>query len=310
VRRVRARPGESISGFSPPILAAVPVFGATHWQIHSGLSREAFAGERESFASPARRILFWPAMHLNRFRSAILRTEERLLRDPAGPRLMVFSDRLRRRLVSELRLATDRVEVDRPGVDFALFHPGSSKHAPAGPLRLLFVAHNFDLKGLRTVFEALALSGGDLDASLTVVGGGPTARFRRLAARLGIARSVRFKGALPSPAVADACRAHDVLVHPTYHDPFPLAVAEALASGLPVVTTRRCGASEVVADAGAGLLVDDPGDAAGLLAAVRRLSDPALRGAMREAAIRAAAPLSQEAHFARVRRWLGLSAAV
>jgi glycosyltransferase involved in cell wall biosynthesis len=310
VRRVRARPGESVSGFSPPILAAVPVFGATHWQIHSGLSREAFAGERESFSSPARRLLFWPATRLNRFRSAILRTEDRLLRDPAGPRLMVFSDRLRRRLVSELGLAPDRVEVDRPGVDSALFHPGESGREPGGQLRLLFVAHNFELKGLRTVFETLALSGGDIDASLTVVGGGPAARFRRIAAHLGIAGSVRFTGALASPAVAEAYRAHDALVHPTYHDPFPLAVAEALASGLPVVTTRRCGVSEVVSDGGAGFLLEDPKDAAGFLAAIRRLSDPVLRRAMRSAAIRAAAPLSQDAHFARVRRWLGLSAAI
>jgi glycosyltransferase involved in cell wall biosynthesis len=117
---------------------------------------------------------------------------------------------------------------------------------------------------------------------------------------------VSFRGSLPPAAVADLHRTHDALVHPTFHDPFPLVVVEALASGLPVVTTRRCGACEVVADGDSALLLDDPRDDGALLDALRRLSDPVVRERMRGAAIRAAAPLSAEAHFERVRRWLGL----
>jgi UDP-glucose:(heptosyl)LPS alpha-1,3-glucosyltransferase len=219
---------------------------------------------------------------------------------------MVFSERLRRRLVSELRLAPDRVELDRPGVDFALYRPGDAGRKPGEALRLLFVAHNFELKGLRTLFAALALVRQDLDASLTVVGDGPISRFRRLAGRLGIARRVRFAGRLPPTGVAALHRRHDALVHPTFYDPFPTVVGEALASGLPIVTTRGCGASEIVPDGEAGILLADPKDASGLAEALRRLADPELRRAMRSAAIRAAAPLSRDAHFARVRRWLGL----
>ena len=86
-------------------------------------------------------------------------------------------------------------------------------------------------------------SGGDVDASLTVVGGGPAADFAGRCAP-GIAGSVRFTGALPSPR-RRAYRAHDPRP-PTYHDPFRL-VAEALR--LP--RRRRAGAGAVVADGGA-----------------------------------------------------------
>jgi UDP-glucose:(heptosyl)LPS alpha-1,3-glucosyltransferase len=285
------------------MLAARPVEGASHYQLHSGLHREAFAAERESFPSALRRTFFRPALALNPRRRAILRAEDRLLRDPAV-RVMAFGDALRETLVGRIGLPAGRVTVDRPGVDPLLFRP-AAKAIPArgARLRLVFVGHNFALKGLRTLIAAIALGP---DAAAVVIGGGRAAPYRRLADRLGIGDRVRFAGALGAVAVAERYREGDVLVHPTFYDPYPLVAVEALASGLPVVTTRRSGASEILTPA-AGLLIDDPRDARALADALSRLSDPEVRGPMRDAALRTAAPLSARDHFERVRRWLGLA---
>ena len=286
------------------MLAARPVEGATHYQLHSGLHREAYAAERESFPSALRRAFFRPALALNRRRRAILRAEDRLLRDPAV-RLMVFSEALRGTLLGRIGLPAGRVRLDRPGVDRLLFRPAAMAPPPTGGagLRLVFVGHNFALKGLGTLIAAIALRP---ETALAVIGGGRAAPYRRLAKRLGVGDRVRFLGALDAAAVAERYRESDALVHPTFYDPYPLVAAEALASALPVVTTRRSGASEILMS-GSGFLIDDPRDARALADAFSRLADPEIRGPMRVAALRAAAPLSAPDHFARVREWLGLA---
>ncbi|HET7451637.1 MAG TPA: glycosyltransferase family 4 protein [Thermoanaerobaculia bacterium] len=283
------------------MLAARPVEGATHYQLHSGLHREAFAAERESFPSGLRRAFFRPALALNLRRRAILRAEDRLLRDPAV-RVMVFSEALRGTLLGRIGLPAGRVTLDRPGVDRLLFRPAAPAPGDAR-LRLVFVGHNFALKGLATVIAAVALRPG---TALVVIGGGRAAPYRRLAERLRVGDRVRFAGALDAEAVAERYRESDALVHPTFYDPYPLVAAEALASGLPVVTTRRSGASEILTP-GSGFLIDDPRDARALAGALSRLADPEIREPMRDAALRAAAPLTAWDHFERVREWLGLA---
>ena len=288
-----------------PLLAARPVEGATHYQLHTGLYRDAFAAERESFPSALRRALFRPALALNARRREILRVEDRLLRERRAA-LMVFSASLRERLTGRIGFPAERVTLDRPGVDTRVFRAAADEPGPAAiTLRLIFVGHNFELKGLRTLLRAVAIVRREVDASIAVVGRGAIARFRLLAARLGIGDRVRFTGRLDAAAVAAAYRTSDALVHPTFYDPYPLVAVEALASGIPVVTTRRCGAAEILPP-GAGLLLDDPRDARALAEALSRLADRDVRARMRAAA-RMAAPISAREHFERVRRWLGLA---
>jgi glycosyltransferase involved in cell wall biosynthesis len=101
---------------------------------------------------------------------------------------------------------------------------------------------------------------------------------RALAGSLGIAGRVRFLGARTD--VPRLLAAADIHCQPnTAPEPFGIAFVEALSAGVPVVTTRGGGASEIVTDA-CGVLVD-PGDPPGLVAALRTLmTDPARRHAM------------------------------
>lgn len=111
------------------------------------------------------------------------------------------------------------------------------------------------------------------------------ARYRALAGELGIADRFRFVGFRPDvrPLVVD----FDLLVLPSFQEPFGRSLIEAMALGRPVVATRVGGVPEVVTDGEDGILVA-PGDVDQLAAAIGALvDDPIRRAAMGRAARRA-----------------------
>jgi UDP-glucose:(heptosyl)LPS alpha-1,3-glucosyltransferase len=152
---------------------------------------------------------------------------------------------------------------------------------------LLIVAHNFALKGVPTLIRAMGrLAARPRRVHLAVVGGKRFGRYRRAAARLGAGSAVTFTGTVrdtvPFYAAADA------YVHPTFHDSCSLVVLEALASGLPVITSRLNGAAELLTDGVEGSVLPDPADVDDLLARLEPLFDEATRRRMGEAARRLA----------------------
>ncbi len=183
-----------------PLLAARPQIGATHYQLHSGLYREAFAAERESMTSALRRWLFWPTLRLNRHRVARLTAERQLLSPQSETRLMTFTASLGEALRSRLATPADRVCVSPQGVNLGLFAATAVHRPPPShtDLRLLFCAHDFVLKGLKTAIMALAeCRRSGIDAAMNVVGGGRARSFARLATHQGVATAVRFLGRYP-----------------------------------------------------------------------------------------------------------------
>src|SRR5262249_44622821 len=91
--------------------------------------------------------------------------------------------------------------------------------------------------------------------------------------------------------------AADFFVHPTFYDPCSHVVLEALACGLPVITTRYNGASELLQPPREGFVLDDPHDHERLAGAMARLLDPARRPACAPGARRARAPWTREHHY-------------
>jgi UDP-glucose:(heptosyl)LPS alpha-1,3-glucosyltransferase len=159
----------------------------------------------------------------------------------------------------------------------------------------LFVAMNYRLKGLAPLLSALALVPRDKRLHLVVVGHPKFARYERLAQRLGIAAQVRFLGHRADPR--DCYFAADFLVHPTFYDPCSLVVLEALACGLPVITTRYNGASELLSPPREGLVIEDPHQAPELAAALVRFTDPGYRAEAAAAARQTAAKWTFEHHY-------------
>ncbi|MGA2031786.1 MAG: glycosyltransferase family 4 protein [Thermoguttaceae bacterium] len=195
------------------------------------------------------------------------------------------------------QVASGQIRLIHNGVDTGHFSPERAAACRAAirrqlglderSLLALIVAQNFRLKGLPTLLRALArLTARRLPIHGVVVGGKRLGPWRRFAARLGLQRTTTFVGPVDDPLPYYG--AADCYVHPTLYDTCSLVVLEAAACGLPVVTTRYNGISELLANGVEGWIVADPTDAAELAERIATLLEPRLRLEMGAAARRLA----------------------
>ncbi|MFJ7999542.1 glycosyltransferase family 4 protein [Streptomyces sp. NPDC096310] len=211
--------------------------------------------------------------------------ERRTLR--AVPAVVATSAWAARRLVHHHGLAPERVHVAAPGADIAPLATG-----PGDGSRLLCVATVTPRKGQHRLVEALAALA-DLPWSCVCAGGldqdpGYVAGVRELIGRHGLGDRVRLAGPLAGEELAGRYAAADLLVLASDAETYGMAVTEALARGVPVLTTDVGGLPEAVGQApdGAvpGVLVP-PQDPAALTAALRGwLEEPDTRRALTAAA--------------------------
>ena len=234
----------------------------------------------------------------------LLALERRGLHPARCPLVLTNSALAREGILKYYQYPADRVVVAHNGVDAERFRPAEKaadreavrRRLGAGPedTLLLFVGSGFARKGLGSLLRASArLKGEGGRTILAVVGGGAAESWRRRAERLGVADRVCFVGAVPDPEAY--YRAADIFALPTHFDPFANATLEAMASGLPVVTTRLNGVSEILQPGVDGFVIDGPEDLESLMEALRALADPERRRAMGEAARRTALHFPWEA---------------
>jgi UDP-glucose:(heptosyl)LPS alpha-1,3-glucosyltransferase len=116
------------------------------------------------------------------------------------------------------------------------------------------------MKGLSYLIEALAeIKKGDHPAfKLLILGRDRKEPYLRLAEKVGVAGEVVFANSTNEPERYYG--AADLLVHPTFYDACSLTVLEALASGLPVITTSSNGASGILTNGQEGFVINDPRD--------------------------------------------------
>jgi UDP-glucose:(heptosyl)LPS alpha-1,3-glucosyltransferase len=185
-----------------------------------------------------------------------------------------------------------RLTVVYNGVDLARFHPDhrarlrAAARAEVGVAGdtwvVLFAGSGFERKGLATAVEALA-GLEDRRSRLLVLGKGDTRAYRTVAERMEVARRIAWLG--PRPDVERWYAAADALVLPTLYEPFGNVHLEALASGVPVVTTTVAGGAEAVSDAcGAVVPPRQPAAVAAALARLRASDRSVLTAAARAAA--------------------------
>lgn len=195
-----------------------------------------------------------------------------------GADLFVCFVRAAREHLLALDVPDERIRVVLPGVDTTLFRPADE---PQPRPELVFVSPVAANKGIDRVLSAFQLVRQEVrDARLTVMGRGPLVPLvqRHSAASNG---AVRYLGSGTPGDVADVLRASAVFVsapRPTWkwNEQFGLAYLEAMASGLPVVTTR-CGTNYEAVPPPNALVDDDPAALAAAL--VGLLTDPARRAA-------------------------------
>jgi UDP-glucose:(heptosyl)LPS alpha-1,3-glucosyltransferase len=209
--------------------------------------------------------------------------------------------------VPERRISTipNAIEADRLGVS----QPGAVRCGFRNGLGLephdlvgLFVGHNYALKGLKPLLHALGeRKRRDPSARrihLLVCGGGRVAPYRRLAHRLGLSDAVHMMGYQRD--IRPCFWSSDFFVLPTYYDPCSLVVFEALACGLPVITTSCNGAGELIRDGQEGFVIQEPDAREDLILTLDRMADDALRIKMSSAAARLGQEQSFENHVTRL----------
>ncbi len=209
----------------------------------------------------------------NPYHRYVCKAERRMFEHP-GMRAVICNSRMvRDDVLRHFRVAESKLHVIYNGVDLEQFHPrvraaqrerareayGCSPH----DVLFAFVGSGFERKGLACAIEAVARSN-DPRLRLAVAGEDrDAARFVAQAATAQVAGRVRLLGGLAD--VRPLYAAADCFILPTLYDPFPNAALEALAMGVPVIVSRRCGAAELVRPGENGWICE-PHDAAGLAA--------------------------------------------
>jgi UDP-glucose:(heptosyl)LPS alpha-1,3-glucosyltransferase len=224
----------------------------------------------------------------------LLRLEQSLFADRKAGRVIAASQMVKDEIVDLYRYPADKIDIIRNGVplDKFRFDPElrekSRENLNLEPdqIALLFAGSGWERKGLLFAIEAMALCN-DRKMRLLVAGRGNEKFYKTRRLRFWREDPIRFLGELPdlTPVYAAA----DVFILPTIYDPFSNACLEALACGLPVITTRANGLSEIIEDSVNGSIIDRASDLVSLRDAIRFWSDPSRRVAARSANIGRAA---------------------
>ncbi|MEO8485354.1 MAG: glycosyltransferase family 4 protein [Betaproteobacteria bacterium] len=255
-----------------------------------------YIDERLKAAGPLERL----AIRASPYHRYVLDAERKLFASPWLAAVICNSEMVRDEIRERFDYPEAKLHVIRNAVDGAAFHPGlradrervcAVHRIPPDATIFLLVGSGYERKGVATAIRALA----ELPSSthLLVVGrDAHPQRYARLARSLGLSGRVHIAGPQTDPRPFFG--AADVFVLPTLYDPCPNAALEAMACGIPVVTSTKAGVAELLSAHDAGRACPSR-DVAGFAAHMRSLLDPALRERMGENARRAVAPLTPEA---------------
>ncbi|RIK69306.1 MAG: hypothetical protein DCC65_00760 [Planctomycetota bacterium] len=274
--------------------AISPLGTGDTYQPRGGLLGETLERNVATRSSRPRQLLKQALLAMNMKQRSLLDLERHVFRE-GGPTILAVSNYVARQCERIYGVSSPRVRVVFNGVSVPRVPEGQRQEhrldirrqhqVPDGQLLLLFVAHNFRLKGLSPLIETISrlVVSGFESFHLLVVGRDNPIGYQRRLQELGIARFVTFTG--PTQRTLNYLHAADVLVHPTYYDPCSRVVLEGLSAGLPCITTAFNGAAEVITDGHDGFVIESP-DAVGMWARrIQELSDGDLRRRMSQRAL-------------------------
>ena len=201
---------------------------------------------------------------INPLHQTILSIEEKLFTEERCKMIIANSFRGKDEIIRHYGVSSSRIRVIYNPVDADRFN-GSGRTETRDEVRMslgiadsdrciLFVGSGFKRKGLLSAIKAVS----ELRQTwqFIVIGRDRTSAYEKEAARLGIRPFVRFLG--PVTDVEKYYLTADLFLFPTIYEPFSNACLEAMASGMPVVTSRINGASEIVVEGTNGYIIEDP----------------------------------------------------
>ncbi|MHC4637764.1 MAG: glycosyltransferase family 4 protein [Planctomycetota bacterium] len=221
-------------------------------------------------------------------RTALLRAEKKLCKDPNGPIVAALSNYVTDQFKRHYNLDESRLVLIPNGIKTAkqfqadtadklrsqiLAHLNLTE--AQDPALFLFVAHNFRLKGLAPLMKAFQIvqqNKTTRPAYLVIAGHGKSHKFQLLARSLKIHKRIIFLGKIRH--IQNALSIIDAAVLPTFYDPSSRFILESLIAAKPVITTSFNGASDMFIDGRHGKVIDEPGNVAALAEAIRFYTDP------------------------------------
>ncbi len=256
------------------------------YRAGDGCHREWLALRARSYPWWRRLMLAFSPIHMTH-----LFLEEEMFKSARLKKVVANSRMVKDDIIRHYGLPEDKICVIYNGIDPARYAAaGAAKRrglretlgVPADAFVVLFVGSGFERKGLMTLVRAVGLLKEKEEIRLVVVGKGGQGPYLREAARVGVAGRVVFAG--PVKDAAEFYGAADVFALPSMYEPFSNSCLEAMASGLPVVTTASNGASEIITDGVNGGVVADPFDPAAIAGKISIFFDPDARRAASVAA--------------------------
>jgi UDP-glucose:(heptosyl)LPS alpha-1,3-glucosyltransferase len=229
----------------------------------------AWLQRRAQIAGPLQKL----SRVLNPKHSATLALEKSLFADGGAGRVIANSRMVKDEVVRFYGFPNEKIDVVYNGVPVDAFRRSEESRAKireslglgTEDVAVLFAGSGWERKGLRFAIEAIEKSGKQM--RLLVAGRGEERKFK--------SARVRFLGVVQDmPALYGAA---DIFLLPTIYDPFSNACLEALATGLPVITTRANGFCEIIEPGVHGTVIDDPRNIHAIREALLAWSDPARR---------------------------------
>jgi UDP-glucose:(heptosyl)LPS alpha-1,3-glucosyltransferase len=208
------------------------------------------------------------SMRLSPYHQVQMLIERQAFRHSGLKRTIAVSNLVRDDLIREFGLAPEKTVTIYNGVDLEKFRPGGGDQTERASIRqkfvipasapvVIFVGNGFARKGLGFLIEAWPLVAGG--AFLLVVGADrATEKFARLARDLNVGARVVFAG--PQPNVESLFHAADAFALPSIFEPFGNVAMEAMASGLPVMTSAFSGVAELIPASMRGFRIENPTD--------------------------------------------------
>lgn len=192
------------------------------------------------------------AQRYSRFHRYLLQQEKAMFEHSSLKSVICNSAMVKDEIIENFSIDPNKIHVIYNCIDTTIWNPGLALQyrqsmrerycIPQQATLMLFVGSGFERKGLDVAIKAIAAHS---QVWLMVVGNkAKSSHYRKIANTLGCASRIIFAGVQkdtpPFYAMADA------LIQPTQYDPFPNTILEAMACGLPVLTSTKCGGKEFI----------------------------------------------------------------
>lgn len=249
------------------------------YRVGDGCHKE-WLEQRKRFLPALKRFF----LSFNPFHQLVLKLEKNMFESGQCRKFIAISQMVKEDILKHYHCPQENISVVYNGVDLQRFHPENKNRVtirkklgvPEKSTLILFVGSGFERKGLKYLLQATQFLQSE-DWRLLIMGKGKWNRYLPFAPE-NLRDRIIYKE--PVPEIEEYYSAADIFALPSIYEPFGNANLEALATGLPVITSRHCGAANIIQHKLNGLIVENPESPKEIADNINILFDPGLRQPM------------------------------